>query len=70
MKEPKRVNGTFRHNQSTASTNTSDMGTIEALFVSMYSQMSITKRVLARNMGKKELEKRESKIQFVPLKNL
>jgi hypothetical protein len=70
MKHPNSVNGTFKLSQSTTRTNTSDIGTIAARFVSMYSQTSITKRDPARKTGKNELESKVSKIQLVPLKNL
>ena len=69
-KQPNIVSGTFRQSHSTVNTSTSDMGTIEALFVSIYSQMSITNREPARKIGKNALEQIESKIQLVPLKNL
>ena len=70
MKHPRSVKGTFKLNQSTTSTRTSEIGTIAARFVSMYSHTSITKRDPARKRGKNELERRVRSIQLVPLKNL
>jgi hypothetical protein len=70
IKQPKSVSGTFKLSQSTAKTKTSEIGTIAARFVSIYSHMSITNKALARKNGRKELDIRVSKIQCVPLKNL
>lgn len=55
--------GTFKLNQSTKRTKTSDMGTIAALFVSIYSQTSIIKREPAKNTGRNELDRNVRSIQ-------
>ncbi len=62
-KAPSIVIGTLRLSQSKTRINKSEMGTIVARLVSMYSQMSITKSVLAKNAGSRALEQIESRIQ-------
>lgn len=62
--------GTFITSHKTANTNTSENGIIDALLVSINSQISITNNVPAMKIGKKVLVHIDSRIQLVPLKNL
>lgn len=63
IKAPNSVMGTFNDNHNRKSTKMSLTGTILARLVSMYSHISITNSVLAKNSGNAQLEIIASSIQ-------